>query len=73
MTNPNFDAKFIKFAPDAPSVIRAYRWPSNSVDLSQVVKKIPATCAARVITSDELPLRLEEVTIWPTLKEYLAS
>jgi DNA-binding NtrC family response regulator len=73
VTNPNFDAKLVEFAPDALSVMRAYRWPGNLVELSQVVMKIAATCVARVITSDELPLRLKEGSAWPTLKEYLAS
>lgn len=68
VTNPNFDAKLVEFAPDALSVMRAFRWLGNLVESSQVVMKIASSCAARVITSDELPRRLKEASAWPTLR-----
>ncbi len=72
-TNPNFDAKLVEFAEDALAVMRGYAWPGNLVEMGQVVMKIAATASARIITSDQLPLRLREVQAWPSLRDYLAG
>lgn len=72
-TNPHLDVKLVEFAPDAMAVLTAYHWPGNLTELYQVVTKIAATTDSRVITSDELPLRLREVQHWPPLAEYLAG
>src|SRR5687767_7966267 len=56
--NPLFDANLIEFTDDAKAVIAAYHWPGNLTELSQVVLKIAATTETRVITSQQLPLRL---------------
>jgi DNA-binding NtrC family response regulator len=71
--NPQFDAKLIEFTDDAIAVISAYHWPGNLTELSQVVSKIAATTDTRVITSQQLPMRLREPKHWPTLTEYLAA
>jgi DNA-binding NtrC family response regulator len=71
--NPLFDANLIEFTDDAKAVIAAYHWPGNLTELSQVVLKIAATTETRVITSQQLPLRLRELKHWPSLQEYLAG
>jgi DNA-binding NtrC family response regulator len=71
--NPHFDANLVEFTPDALAVLTAYQWPGNVVELSQVVSKIAATTETRVITSQQLPLRLKELKDWPTLGDYLAG
>lgn len=71
--NPLFDANLIEFTEDAKSVMSAYHWPGNLTELSQVVSKIAGTSETRVITSQQLPLRLRELKHWPTLEEYLAG
>ncbi len=71
--NPQFDARLAEFTDDAMAVFRAYHWPGNLAELEQVISKIVATTEARVITSQQLPVRLREVRHWPSLTEYLAG
>ena len=52
-------------------MLTAYHWPGNVTELFQVVSKIAATTPTRVVTSQQLPLRLREVQAWPKLDEYL--
>jgi len=72
-TNPNFEAELVEFAEDAMAQLRAYRWPGNLAELEQVVSKIVSTCESRVITAQQLPLRLREPDQWPKLDAYLAG
>jgi two-component system, NtrC family, response regulator HydG len=72
-TNPLFDANLIEFTDDALTVMSAYHWPGNLTELYQVVSKIAATTETRVITSQQLPLRLRELKHWPALSEFLAG
>jgi two-component system, NtrC family, response regulator HydG len=72
-TNPSFDANLIDFTPDAIDSLQAYHWPGNLSELSQMVTKIAATTPTRVVTSEQLPLRLKEVKDWPKLADYLAG
>jgi len=69
--NPNVDPKLIEFTDDALAVLTAYHWPGNVTELFQVVAKIAATTQARIVTSQQLPLRLREVQAWPSLADYL--
>jgi two-component system response regulator HydG len=71
--NPLFEANLIEFTDDALSLMAAYHWPGNLTELVQVVSKIAATTETRVITSQQLPLRLRELKHWPNLAEYLAG
>lgn len=71
--NPQFDARLVEFTDDALAVFRAYHWPGNLAELEQVVSKLVATTEVRVITSQQLPMRLREIRHWPTLAEYLAG
>ena len=73
VANPHFDASLVEFSEDAMAQIRAYRWPGNLAELEQVVSKIVSTSEARVITSQQLPLRLREAEQWPKLEDYLAG
>ena len=72
-TNPLFDANLIEFSADATAVMTAYHWPGNLTELYQVVSRIAATTETRVITSQQLPMRLRELKHWPALAEYLAG
>ncbi len=72
-TNPLFDASLVEFTEDAVDVLKSYHWPGNLTELNQVVTKIAATAESRVVTSQQLPMRLKEVKDWPTLNEYLAG
>ena len=71
--NPQFDAKLVEFSEDALAVLTAYHWPGNLVELRQVVTKIAATTETRVVTAQQLPLRLRDLKSWPSLSEYLAA
>jgi len=71
--NPLFDAKLVEFTDDALAVMNAYHWPGNLTELQQVVLKIAATTETRVVTSQQLPLRLRELKHWPTLAEFLGG
>ena len=72
-TNPALDASLIEFTDDAIALMAAYHWPGNLTELGQVVSQIAATSETRVITSQQLPLRLRELKHWPTLAEYLTG
>ncbi len=72
-TNPLFDASSLEVTGDAMDVLKAYEWPCNLTELHQVISKIAATAETRVVTSQELPLRLKEVKKWPSLADYLAG
>lgn len=71
--NPLFEASMIEFTDDAMAVMQAYHWPGNLTELCQVVSKIAGTTETRVITSQQLPLRLREIKHWPALAEYLSG
>ncbi len=71
--NPLLDVNLVEFTPDAMAVLSAYHWPGNLTELYQLVTKIVSTTETRVITSQQLPLRLRELKNWPTLAEYLAG
>ncbi len=71
--NPLFDANLIEFTDDAMAVLQAYHWPGNLIELVQVVTKIAGTTESRVVTSQQLPLRLRELKHWPSLAEYMAG
>jgi DNA-binding NtrC family response regulator len=70
-TNPLFDASLVEFTEDAMEVLKSYHWPGNLTELLQVVSKVASTAESRVITSQQLPMRLREVKDWPALADYL--
>ncbi len=71
--NPQFDARQIEFTDDALATLRAYRWPGNLAEFTQVVSQVMATTETRVVTSAQLPLRVHELKDWPDLAGYLAG
>ncbi|MBA4136322.1 MAG: hypothetical protein C0518_03285 [Opitutus sp.] len=71
--NPQFDARQIEFTDDALATLRAYRWPGNLAEFTQVISQVISTSETRVITSAQLPLRVHELKDWPTLADYLAG
>ena len=70
--NPSFEANLIEFSPEALEALQAYHWPGNLSELSQIITKIAATTPVRMVTAEQLPLRLKEVKDWPALTDYLA-
>jgi len=72
-TNPLIDPNLIEFTDDATAVLTAYHWPGNLTEMYQVVSKIASTTETRVVTSEQLPLRIRELKHWPTLAEFTAG
>ncbi len=70
--NPRFDSRQIEFADDAAAALRAYRWPGNQGELTQVVSRLISTTETRVIDAAQLPLHVRELKDWPNLADYLA-
>ena len=73
VTNPQFDALQIEFTDDALATLRAYRWPGNLDEFTQIVSQLLTTTDSRVVTSAQLPLRVHELKFWPALADYLAG
>jgi transcriptional regulator with PAS, ATPase and Fis domain len=65
------DPNLIEFTGDAMAVLSAYHWPGNLAELFQLVSKLASTTETRVITSEQLPLRLRDLNHWPKLADYL--
>ncbi len=72
-TNPLIDTNLIEFTDDAMAVLMAYRWPGNLTEMFQLISKLASTTETRVITSEQLPLRLREVKNWPALSDFVAG
>ncbi len=72
-TNPLVDTNVIEFTDDAMAVLTAYHWPGNLTEMFQLVSKIASTTETRVMTSEQLPLRLRQIENWPTLAEFTAG
>ncbi|MCF7762016.1 MAG: sigma-54 dependent transcriptional regulator, partial [Cephaloticoccus sp.] len=73
VANPHFDAKLAEFTEDAIELLSSYHWPGNLTELYQVVSKVVSASETRVITSKQLPLRLQEMNTWPSLSDYLSG
>ncbi len=71
--NPNFDANLVEFTPDALAALKAYAWPGNLTDLGQVVTKIAAGTETRLVSIQQIPLRIKDLKSWPTLADFLAG
>jgi two-component system, NtrC family, response regulator HydG len=72
-SNPQFDVRQVEFTDDALSTLRAYRWPGNLAEFTQMISQVVTTTETRVITSSQLPLRVHELKDWPSLADYLAG
>jgi two-component system response regulator HydG len=73
LSNPQFDARQVEFTEDALATLRVYHWPGNFDEFNQVISQIITTTETRVITSAQLPLRVQDMKQWPTLADYLAG
>jgi two-component system, NtrC family, response regulator HydG len=73
VANPHFDAKLVEFTEDGMALLTTYHWPGNLTEFYQVISKIVSASETRVITSQQLPLRLREIKHWPSLSEYLSG
>ena len=73
VANPHFEGRLVEFTPDALAVLSAYPWPGNITELRAVISRIVSESETRVVTSQQLPLRVHEVKHWPSLAEYLAG
>ena len=73
VANPHFDANLVEFTDDGLALLSTYHWPGNLTELFQVVSKIVSASETRVITSQQLPLRLREMKHWPSLNDYLTG
>src|SRR4051812_10315254 len=71
--NPRFDSRQIEFTDDAMAALRAYRWPGNQGELTQVISRLITSTETRVITAAQLPLHVRELKDWPSLADYLAA
>ena len=67
------DPNLIEFTADAMAILTAYDWPANLTEMYQVVSKVASTTETRVITSEQLPLRIRELKDWPTLAQYTSG
>jgi DNA-binding NtrC family response regulator len=72
-TNPLVDTNVIEFTDDAMAVLSAYHWPGNLTEMHQLITKIASTTETRVMTSEQLPLRLRQLEHWPTMAEFAAG
>jgi DNA-binding NtrC family response regulator len=72
-TNTLVDTNVLEFTDDAMAVLMAYHWPGNLTEMYQLVSKIASTTETRVMTSEQLPLRLRQLENWPTLAEFSAG
>ena len=72
-TNPYFDVKLVEFTPEALEVLKNYRWTGNVLELNQVVSRIAASSESRMITAEQLPMKLKALGEWPNLEMYLAD
>lgn len=73
VNNTQFDVRQMELTDDALATLRAYRWPGNLAEFTQVISQIFTTTETRVITSAQLPFRIHELKDWPTLADYLAG
>lgn len=73
VSNAQFDPRQVEFTEDALATLRAYNWPGNLDEFNQVISQVLATTETRVITSAQLPLRVQDTKQWPSLADYLAG
>lgn len=72
-TNPNFDASLVEFTPESMEALKAHSWPGNLSDLGQVVTQIAASTETRIVSLQQIPLRIKDLKSWPTLATHLAE
>jgi two-component system, NtrC family, response regulator HydG len=73
ISNAHLDVRQIEFTEDAIAALRACRWQGNLAEFTQVISQVLTTTDTRVITSAQLPLRIQELKDWPKLADYLSG
>jgi len=71
--NPLFDGNQIEFTKDALQTMGSYFWPGNLAEFNQVVSKVISSSESRLISSRHLPMRLRDLSDWPSLEDYLTG
>ncbi len=71
--NPLFDGNQIEFTKDALQTMGSYYWPGNLAEFNQVVSKVIASSESRLISSRQLPMRLRDLSDWPSLEDYVTG
>lgn len=71
--NPRFDSRQIEFTEDALSTLRAYHWPGNLVELTQVISQVIISAESKSIAAAQLPQRVHALKSWPTLPDFISA
>ena len=71
--NPLFEGNQIEFTKDALHTMTSYYWPGNLAEFNQVVSKVVASSESRLISSRQLPMRLRDLSDWPSLEDYVSG
>lgn len=71
--NPLFDGNQIELTKDAVQTMTSYYWPGNLSEFNQVVSKVIASSESRLISSRQLPMRLRDLSDWPSLDDYASG
>ena len=71
--NPLFDGNQIELTKDAIQTMTSYYWPGNLAEFNQVVSKVIASSESRLISSRQLPMRLRDLSDWPSLEDYVTG
>ena len=71
--NPLFDGNQIELTKDAIQTMTSYYWPGNLSEFNQVVIKVIASSESRLISSRQLPMRLRDLSDWPSLDDYVSG
>ena len=71
--NPRFDSRQIEFTEDAMTTLRAYHWPGNLAELTQVISQAISASETKVISAAQLPQRVHALKSWPTLPDFISA
>ena len=71
--NPRFDSRQVEFSEDALTTLRAYHWPGNLVELTQVISQVIISSESKAITAAQLPQRVHAMKSWPTLPDFISA
>lgn len=71
--NPTFKPNQLEFDNEALERLSRYTWPGNNAELYQMVTSLASTTKERVIRKDQIPLRIQDISNWPTMEEYLSE
>lgn len=70
--NPSVNTDQIEFSRDAEKILNEYPWPGNITEMSNMLTSLVAATTQRVISADDLPEHIKNISEWPTLQDYLS-